>query len=119
MKKLFTLLILLIFIAGSSLGQTNYFTSFDGCNQVTCSGWNISGGFSPNITSIAGSGYSPCNTSSAKSNIYSGSTTTTLVSQVALGNSTGSQITVSFIGKAVDYGIQLFRVFLINRQQVA
>jgi hypothetical protein len=98
---------LLFFIAAqfavSTLAQINYSTSFTGCNSAACSGWNISGGYSPNITSTTGTGYSPCNTSSAKSNIYGSSSSTTLYSQSSLGTSTGATATLSFNGKAIDY----------------
>lgn len=84
--------------------QINYATSFDGCNAATCSGWTISGGMSPSITSSSSSGYSPCNTSSAKSNIYDNSTyqTTTLTSGI-IGVSNGTAVTFSFNGKAITY----------------
>ncbi len=102
MKKILLLTALSLIFAAKIHSQVNYTTSFDGCSAATCSGWNISGGMSPSITSTSATGYSPCNTASAKSNIYSSSTTTTLTSGL-LGNSNGLPITFSFSGKALTY----------------
>jgi hypothetical protein len=91
-----------VFIFSISYSQLNYSTSFDGCNATTCSGWTLTGGTSPNITSTAATGYSPCNSASAKSNIWSANTTTTLTSG-SLGVSNGTAVTFSFKGKAITY----------------
>lgn len=103
MKKLLLISAMLVLWAGSSLGQINYFTSFDGCDAASCSGWTISGGYLPRITSTVSLGYTPCNTASAKSNIYLGNATTTLVTTSSLGTSTGEPAILSFNGKAINY----------------
>lgn len=90
-------------VISQSYSQVNYTTSFTGCSSSTCSGWTISGGTSPGITSTAGSGFTPCNTASAKSDIWSSSTTTTLKSDNSLGTSNGQTTTLTFSGKAIDY----------------
>lgn len=87
-----------------SSAQVNYSTSFDGCNAATCSGWTLSGGSAADITSFSATGYSPCNTSSAKSNIWSSATTTTTtLTSSSLGTSNGTPVTFSFRGKALTY----------------
>jgi hypothetical protein len=82
--------------------QVNYTTSFDGCFSSSCGDWTITGGIGPSITSSSGTGYSPCNTSSAKSNIWSSNPTTILTSGL-LGVSNGTAVTFSFSGKAINY----------------
>ena len=100
--SLFISVIAMLFSISLSLGQVNYSTSFDGCNSASCGDWSIVGGTSGNITSSTSLGYTPCNTSSAKSNIWSVNPTTTLTS-VQLGISNGTPITFSFNGKAIEY----------------
>lgn len=106
-KGVFTYFILCaVFIFSMSAhvdGQITYSTSFDGCNAATCTNWNISGGFSASITATSGTGYSPCNTASAKSNIYGTSTQTILVYNISLGNSNGANATLGFSYKCIDY----------------
>ncbi|MCS6916381.1 MAG: hypothetical protein NZM08_01690, partial [Chitinophagales bacterium] len=92
---------LLLSLSGTA--QVSYFTSFDGCAASTCGIWTMSGGFSPNITAAAGTGYTPCNTASARSNIYSSAPTCTLRNTTSLGTSLGSSTTISFIYKCVNY----------------
>lgn len=102
-SKSVTLYFLFLFSYFSSIGQINYTQDFNGCNAVNCSGWTIANGSSPSITSATGSGYSPCANSSAKSNIWSSSTSTTLTSNGSLGTSNGTLTTFSFNYKCVDY----------------
>lgn len=102
-NKLATLYILLFFSHFSSIGQINYTQDFNGCNAANCSGWTIASGYQPSITSTTGSGYSPCANSSAKSDIYGTSTTTTLTSNGSLGTSNGTLTTFSFNYKCIDY----------------
>lgn len=83
------------------LSQLNYTTSFNGCNSATCNGWTISGGISPSITSSSGTGYTPCSSASAKSNIYNATPTTLTSSNI--GTSNGTAVTFSFSGKAINY----------------
>ena len=92
----------LLVIGKYAEAQINYFESFNGCSNATCNNWTISGGISPSITSSASLGYSPCNTSSAKSNIWSSNPTSTLVSGIiATGN--GLPLTLSIAAKAINY----------------
>ncbi len=81
--------------------QINFTTSFNGCASANCNGWTISGGSAPSITSTTGTGFSPCNSSSAKSNIFS-ATPTTLTSSI-IGTSNGTSVNFSFSGKAINY----------------
>lgn len=83
--------------------QIAYSTSFDGCTSATCASWTISGGSTPSITSVTGSNYTPCNTSSAKVNIYGSATTGTLVSTASLGTSTGMPATLGMSYKCINY----------------
>lgn len=91
-----------ILLGNNFYSQLNYTTSFDACNAASCSGWTITGGSSPNITSASLSGFSPCNTSAAKSNLWSSNPTTTLTSGL-IGVSNGTAVNFSFKGKVINY----------------
>jgi len=85
--------------------QINYSTSFtESTSGTACTSggvtWTISGP-SASFSNTSSSGFSPCNTSSSKANLYS-ATTSTLVSGL-VGVSNGQTITFSFSGKAIDY----------------
>lgn len=100
---IFSLLICLaLSVFSYSTAQVNYSTSFNGCSGVTCGDWTISGGTSPSFSASSSLGYTPCNSSSAKSNIWNASTTTTLLS-TSIGLSNGQPVTISFEGKVIDY----------------
>lgn len=102
MRILYLLLFVLInFYNG--YGQINYSTSFDGCNASSCSDWSISGGFLANITPNGSSGYTPCNTASAKANIYGGEPITTLERTASIGTATLGSFTLNFSYKCIDY----------------
>ncbi len=104
-SKLFLgiLLLILFTLPNKAAAQIAYSTSFDGCNAASCSNWTISGGNAPLIASTGTNNYTPCNTASAKSNIYGSSTTTTLVSTASLGTSTGMPATLGFSYKCIRY----------------
>lgn len=99
----YLILFFLLFLAPALYGQINYTQDFNGCNAANCGGWTIASGWQPSITATTGDGYTPCTNSSAKSNIYGSSTTTTLTSNASLGTSTGNLATFSFNYKCVDY----------------
>ena len=86
-----------------SLGQISYSQSFNSCDATSCNGWSISEGYLPSITSTSGNGYSPCNTASAKANIYGSATTTTLVTTSSLGTSSGQPATLTMSAKAINW----------------
>lgn len=84
--------------------QVNYFTSFDGCTLSPCSGWAITGGSEIGIAGNYG-GFTTCNTSSARSNLWSSSPGPALLTaQVSLGTSNGEPIDFSVAYKTVAYG---------------
>lgn len=85
--------------------QISYTTSFtESTSGTTCTSggvtWTIAGS-SPSFSNSSSSGYTPCNTSSARTNLYSATTTT--LSSGLIGTSNGQTITFSFSGKAIDY----------------
>ncbi|MCC5923067.1 MAG: T9SS type A sorting domain-containing protein [Crocinitomicaceae bacterium] len=82
--------------------QINYFEDFNGCNSTSCHNWTVSGGFSPNITSIHNNGFTPCTNSSVRSNIYNTEPNTSLTSGV-LGISNGFNAAISFNYKCINW----------------
>jgi hypothetical protein len=95
-----------IFFTKQLNAQINYTTSYtESTSGTTCTSggvtWTLTGA-SPSFSNTTATGFSPCNTSSAKANLYSSATTTTLASGL-LGVSNGQLITFSFSGKAIDY----------------
>lgn len=87
--------------------QVNYTTSFDGCASATCNNagtsgiaWTITSG---SITSAVASGYTPCNTSAARVNLWSSATSSTLTSGSSLGTSNGQPVDVDFSYKQEIY----------------
>jgi len=86
--------------------QINYSTSFtESTSGSTCTSggvtWTLTNA-TPNFSNTAGSGFTPCNSSSVKANLYSSAITTTLASGL-IGVSNGQAITFSFSGRALEY----------------
>ncbi|MCB0771159.1 MAG: proprotein convertase P-domain-containing protein, partial [Flavobacteriales bacterium] len=93
-------------LIGTTEAQISYTQDFTGCSASPCNDWTITQGYSPNITSTTGEGYSPCSATNpaAKSNIYPAEPVTNLFHTTSLGTSTGAQATLTFDYKCIEYG---------------
>ncbi len=90
----------LLFLSLGSFAQTSYTTSFTGCASNPCGIWLVSGGTGAVIATTGGTGFSPCNTSSASTNLGAGGSGS-LESTGALVTSNGQLGTFTFSYKCI------------------
>ena len=93
-------LVALLLVGLGSFAQTSYTTSFTGCTTNPCGPWLVSGGAGAVISTTGATGFSPCNTASASTNLGA-ATSGSLESTAALVTSNGQLGTFSFSYKCI------------------